>query len=540
MAVTTAPAEKFNLAALTQSSTARVALMAGGAATIVALMAAVWFWGQQPSYRVLFANYSDRDGGAIVAALQQMNVPYQVADGGGAILVPEKQVHDVRLKLASQGLPKGSGVGFELMENQKLGTSQFLEQVNFQRALEGELARTIQSLANVQSARVHLAMPKASVFLRDQQKPTASVMLNLHPGRPLEPQQVSAIVHLVASSVPELPVAGVTVVDQGGNLLSENDRPKSSNQLDPSQLKYVDEIQQAIARRIESILTPVVGQQNVRAEVSAEIDFSTSEQAAESYRPNQTPESTAIRSQHQSESQNTGSANAGGVPGALSNTPPQPATAPVTNPPQQPAQAAAAQPPSSRQKDSTVNYELDKTLRVTQQPMGGVKRLSVAVVVNHRTELDKQGKPVTRALSETEKTAITDLVKEAMGYNKERGDTLNVLNSAFVRNVPEAAPELPLWKDPDNIALAKEGGRYLLIAAAIAFLYFRQLKPLLRRLREPPPAPAPGPVEPVLAADGELLPPAQPKRNDLELARQVAKDDPRVVANVVRQWVGAE
>ncbi len=542
MAVTTAPAEKFNLAALTQSSTARVALMAGGAATIVALMAAVWFWGQQPSYRVLFANYSDRDGGAIVAALQQMNVPYQVADGGGAILVPEKQVHDVRLKLASQGLPKGSGVGFELMENQKLGTSQFLEQVNFQRALEGELARTIQSLANVQSARVHLAMPKASVFLRDQQKPTASVMLNLHPGRPLEPQQVSAIVHLVASSVPELPVAGVTVVDQGGNLLSENDRPKSSNQLDPSQLKYVDEIQQAIARRIESILTPVVGQQNVRAEVSAEIDFSTSEQAAESYRPNQTPESTAIRSQHQSESQNTGSANAGGVPGALSNTPPQPATAPVTNPPQQPAQAAAAQPPSSRQKDSTVNYELDKTLRVTQQLMGGVKRLSVAVVVNHRTELDKQGKPVTRALSETEKTAITDLVKEAMGYNKERGDTLNVLNSAFVRNVPEAAPELPLWKDPDNIALAKEAGRYLLIAAALAFLYFRQLKPLLRRMREPEPLPEPVPVEPVLAAETELLPPAPApaKPNDLELARQIAKDDPRIVANVVRQWVGAE
>ena len=542
MAVTTAPAEKFNLAAMTQSSTARVALMAGGAAIIVALMASIWLWGQQPSYRVLFANYSDRDGGAIVAALQQMNVPYQIADGGGAILVPEKQVHDVRLKLASQGLPKGSGVGFELMENQKLGTSQFLEQVNFQRALEGELARTIQSLANVQSARVHLAMPKASVFLRDQQKPTASVMLNLHPGRPLEPQQVSAIVHLVASSVPELPVAGVTVVDQGGNLLSENDRPKSANQLDPSQLKYVDEMQQAIARRIESILTPVVGQQNVRAEVSAEIDFSTSEQAAESYRPNQTPESTAIRSQHQSESQNTGSAS-GGVPGALSNTPPQPATAPVTNPPQAPGANAPPQAPSSRQKDSTVNYELDKTLRVTQQPMGGVKRLSVAVVVNHRTELDKQGKPVTRALTDAEKAAITDLVKEAMGFNKERGDTLNVLNSAFVRNAPEAMPELPLWKDPENISMAKEAGRYLLIAAALAFLYFRQLKPLLKRLRDPAPRPEPVPTEPVLSVDGELLPaePAAPsKRNDLELARQIAKDDPRVVANVVRQWVGAE
>ncbi len=537
MSVTTATAEKFSLAAMLQSSTARVALMAGGAAAIVALMAGIWFWGQQPAYRVLFANYSDRDGGAIVAALQQMNVPYQIADGGGAILVPEKQVHDVRLKLASQGLPKGGGVGFELMENQKLGTSQFLEQVNFQRALEGELARTIQALANVQSARVHLALPKASVFLRDQQKPTASVMLNLHPGRSLEPQQVSAIVHLVASSVPELPVAGVTVVDQNGNLLSDNSKPKSANQLDPSQLKYVDEMQQAIARRIESILTPIVGQQNVRAEVSAEIDFSTSEQAAESYRPNQTPESTVIRSQHQSESQSTGGAN-GGVPGTLSNTPPQPGTAPVTNPPQQ--AAGAAQPPGSRQKDSTVNYEVDKTLRVTQQPMGGVKRLSVAVVVNHRTELDKKGKPVTRALTDEEKAQLTDLVKEAMGFNKERGDSLNVVNSAFVSNAPEAMPELPLWKDPDNIALAKEAGRYLLIAVGIAFLYFRQLKPLLKRLREPAPLAASGPLEPVLSVDGELLPPAASKTNDLELARKSAKDDPRMVANVVKNWVGAE
>lgn len=541
MAVTTAPAEKFSLSGTLQSPAARVAMMVGGAAAIVALMAGIWIWGQQPAYRVLFANYSDRDGGAIVAALQQMNVPYQIADGGGAILVPEKQVHDIRLKLASQGLPKGGGVGFELMENQKLGTSQFLEQVNFQRALEGELARTIHSLANVQSARVHLALPKASVFLRDQQKPTASVMLNLHPGRALEPQQVSAIVHLVASSVPELPVAGVTVVDQNGNLLSENNKPKSANQLDPSQLKYVEEMQQAIARRIESILTPIVGPQNVRAEVSADIDFSVSEQAAESYRPNQTPESTVIRSQHQSESQTTGSPNAGGVPGALTNTPPQPGTAPVGNPP--PPPAANAQPPGSRQKDSTINYEVDKTLRVTQQPMGGVKRLSVAVVVNHRTELDKSGKPLTRALTEEEKAQLTDLVKEAMGYNKERGDTLNLVNSVFVGTAPEAIPELPIWKDPDNIALAKETGRYLLIAAAIAFLYFRQLKPLLGRLRNPAPPNAPlpgGPVEPVLSADGELLPAAPTKKNDLELARQVAKDDPRMVANVVKNWVGAE
>lgn len=544
MAVTTESPAGFSLPALMQSANARLLLMMGGAAAIVALMAGVWFWGQKPEYRVLFANYSDRDGGAIVAALQQMNVPYQVADGGGAILVPAPQVHEVRLKLASQGLPKGGGVGFELMENQKLGISQFLEQVNFQRALEGELARTIQSLANVQATRVHLAMPKATVFLREQQKPTASVLLNLHPGRSLEPQQVSAIVHLVASSVPELPVANVTVVDQNGNLLSDTSKPTGANQLDPTQLKYVDELQQAIARRIESIITPIVGAANVRAEVSAEVDFSTSEQAAETYRPNQAPENTVIRSQHQSESQSTGSATASGVPGALSNQPPQPATAPVTKPPgtNVPAAASAATPPGNRSKDSTINYEVDKTLKITQQPMGGIKRLSVAVVVNHKQETDKDGKPAFRALTDDEKTAITDLVKEAMGYNKDRGDTLNVVNSAFAKAAPPAIEELPLWKQPENIALAKDAGRYLLMAGIIAWLYFTQLKPLLARMR------APAPVSPVMIAepvpdDLQALPGASAgaaRVNDLDNAREIARDDPRMVANVVKNWVGAE
>ncbi|HJV73620.1 MAG TPA: flagellar basal-body MS-ring/collar protein FliF, partial [Noviherbaspirillum sp.] len=303
-----------------------------GAAAVVAIVAGAWMWSKKPEYRVLFSNFSDRDGGAIVASLQQMNVPYQFAEGGGAILVPEDRVHDARLKLASQGLPKGGNVGFELMENQKLGISQFLEQVNFQRALEGELARSIQSVAAVQAARVHLALPKNSVFVRDQQKPTASVLLNLHPGRNLDPQQVSAIVHLVASSVPELPTKNVTVVDQSGNLLSENGKRPGANGLDPTQLKYVQELQQSIVRRIESIITPIVGADNVRAEATADVDFSTSEQAAEMYKPNQGTNPATVRSQHTSEAQN-GNQNPAGVPGALTNQPPVPATAPLVTPP---------------------------------------------------------------------------------------------------------------------------------------------------------------------------------------------------------------
>ncbi|MDP2267200.1 MAG: flagellar basal-body MS-ring/collar protein FliF, partial [Thiobacillus sp.] len=306
-----------NFTGFTQSAGGRKIMLMLGVAAIVALMGAVWMWGQQPDYRVLFSNFSDRDGGAIVAELEKMNIPYKYAEGGGAVLVPADRVHDARLKLASQGLPKGGNVGFELMENQKLGSSQFVERVNFQRAMEGELARSIESVASVQAARVHLAMPKDSVFVSEQKTPTASVLLNLHPGRTLDTQQVSAIVHLVASSVPDLPTKNVTIVDQNGNLLSDTSKTASLNGMDPSQIKYVQDLQQNVVRRIESIISPIVGPTNVRAEATADVDFSRTEQAVESYKPNQTPDAMVIRSQQTSESLN-GSSNAGGVPGALS------------------------------------------------------------------------------------------------------------------------------------------------------------------------------------------------------------------------------
>jgi flagellar M-ring protein FliF len=517
-----------------------------GMAAVLAVMTGIWMWSQQPEYRVLFSNFSDRDGGAIVASLQQMNVPYKFADGGGAILVPASQVHDVRLKLASQGLPKGGNVGFELMENQKLGVSQFLEQVNFQRALEGELARSIQALAAVQAARVHLALPKASVFVREQQKPTASVLLNLHPGRTLDEQQVSAIVHLVASSVPELPAKNVTVVDQNGNLLSEQSKPGAKG-LDPNQFKYVQELQASIAKRIESILTPIVGQNNVRAEATADVDFSQTEQAAETYRPNGEPNSAAIRSQQSSESQNGSPATAAGVPGALTNQPPAPATAPLTAPAANGAQgnAAAAQAASTNvRKDMTVNYEVDKTVRYEQRPMGGIKRLSVAVVVNYRKEVDKAGKVTMKPLTEAEKTQITDLVREAMGYNKERGDTLNVVNSPFAGAEKEVIPEVPLWKRPEILDMGLVGGKYALGIGALLYLFFAVLRPMFRRVAQtfepaPPALPEPEPEEDI---EEEAVQPmgAKPRsyQDNLEAAKTLARNDPKMVANVVKAWVG--
>lgn len=536
------------MAGFAQAPITRNIFMILGAAAVVAVMVALWMWSQKPNYGVLFSNYSDKDGGAIVASLQQMNIPYKIADGGGAILVPTDQVHDLRLRLASQGLPKGGGVGFELMESQKLGVSQFLEQVNFQRALEGEMARSIQSIGAVQSARVHLALQKDSVFVREQKKPTASVLLNLHPGRSLDKHQVSAIVHLVASSVPNLPASNVTVVDQTGNLLSGSDKAMDANGLDPSQIKYVQELQQNIVKRVESIITPIVGGNNVRAEATAEVDFSRSEQAAESYKPNQPPNQPSVRSLQSSETQTLSNA-VSGIPGALSNQPPVPATAPITTPPATGAagtKPGATKPgtpaptPLNSHKDMTTNFEVDKTISYTQQPMGGLKRLSVAVVVNYKKET-KDGKTALTPLTDAEKTQISDLVKEAMGYNKERGDTLNVVNTPFAVTEKETIVDPPLWKRPEVHSMAITAGKYLLAGLVILYLFFAVLKPMLRKISS-------GfsfQQAPVNQNVNFNVQPAEPMgggrgyQQNLEAAKQLARQDPKVVANVVKGWVGS-
>lgn len=536
-----------------QTAFGRNILLGVVGAVVLAVMVAVWMWSQQPEYRVLFANYSDKDGGAITASLDQMGVKYKFSEGGSAILVASNVVHDVRLKLAAQGLPKGGNVGFELMENQKLGVSQFLEQVNYQRSLEGELARSIQSLAAVSTARVHLALPKPQVFVRDQQKPTASVLLNLQTGRTIDAAQVSAIVHLVASSVPELAPASVTVVDQAGNLLSDtSNKSATGKNLDPNQLKYVVQLQQGIVNQVQSLIEPLVGKGNVRAEATADVDFAQTDTAAESYKPNSPPEPQAIRSQQSSEAGAGAAANPGGVPGALSNQPPGAATAPITaGAPGAPAAAAAG----PTRKDSTTNFEVDKTVRYEQKPMGGIKRLSVGVVVNYRRLVDPKTSKVTiKALTAAEVAQINDLVREAMGFNKERGDTLNVTNAPFDGvDRPEDPPAAtPWWRDSSNIDLAKEIGKFMLAAVVLLFLWFRFLSPLLRPLMrkidkltaDPDPVAAETAEEAIehQIEEQEAAVAVQVQsgyRDNLMMAKKLAADDPRVVANVVKAWVGA-
>lgn len=550
----TLPASPLQLAAqrFNDIPMQRKLALGGALAAALALIVGLALWSRVPDYAVLFSNIGEKDGGAIIAALQQQNVPYKYSEGGHAILVPSDVVHDVRLKLAGQGLPKGGSIGFELMEGQKLGLSQFAEQINYQRALEGELARTIGTLAAVDGARVHLAIPKQTAFLRDDQKPSASVVLNLLGGRTLDAAQVGGIVHLVASSVPQLQPASVSVLDQNGNLLSNNRDGSQVAGLNPTQLKYVKEIESDTTRRIESILEPLLGKGNYRVQAAADIDFSQSEQTAETYKPNPSPEA-AIRSQQVSES-STNQPQAAGVPGALTNQPPAPATAPITQPaaPGTPGAAGATAlgnqpPPLTSRRDSTTNYELDKTIQHVKNQVGQIRRLSVAVLVNQKTSVGKDGVAKPVPMPEEELKRINDLSREAMGFNQGRGDTINVASAPFTE-VKDAAPETPVWKDPEVLGFGKELFKYGLVAGVAAYVLFGLLRPLVRSFTEPPEAEPSEPEVRDLTPDEqaqaqaqiELSPEAQAQlsfEQRLANARELSKTDPKLIAQVIKDWV---
>ncbi|WP_207001991.1 flagellar basal-body MS-ring/collar protein FliF [Trinickia mobilis] len=528
-------------------------------ALLVAVVAALVMWSRTPDYKVLYSNLSDRDGGAIITALQQANIPYKFADAGGAILVPSDQVHEMRLRLAALGLPKGGSVGFELMDNQKFGISQFAEQVNYQRALEGELEKTIESISTVREARVHLAIPKPSVFVRDREAPSASVLVNLYPGRALDEGQVIAITHMVASAVPDMPVKNVTIVDQDGNLLTQS---SSATGLDPSQLKYVRQIEHDTQQRIDAILAPLFGAGNAHSTVSADIDFSKVEQTAESYGPNSSPAQTAIRSQQTSSSTEASTGAAQGVPGALSNTPPQPASAPI-NAPASGASAVSATP-LSEHKDSTTNYELDKTIRHTEREIGSIKRLSVAVVINNVPVTDAKGHMTMQPVPADLLTKVDQLVKDAMGYDAQRGDSVNVVNSAFTK-IDDPFSNIPWWRTPDMLALYKQIATWLGIGAVALILYFVMVKPALRRAFPPPLPPGEATAAVAIGSAGEpvlldgipaegadkaaldddgvnvnLLSFESEKHKferNLDYARTIARQDPKIVATVVKNWV---
>ncbi|MRR50880.1 MAG: flagellar basal body M-ring protein FliF [Rhodocyclaceae bacterium] len=543
-AASTALPFNLSLEAINRLSARQKMAAAAATALAIAILSAAWMWAKAPVYGVLFSNLEEKDGGQIIATLQQQNIPYKLSDSGSAIMVPSAQVHDIRLRLASQGLPRGGFVGFEVMESMKLGASQFQEQINYQRALEGELARTISTISSVRGARVHLAIPKQTAFLRDEMKPSASVLVNLLGGRTLEPTQVAGIVHLVSSSVPQLNAANVSVIDQDGTLISRQPDSQRAEALDPSQLKYVREVEQTTIRRIEEILATVVGKTNIKAQVSADVDFSQSELVAETYKPNPSPE-TAIRSQQTAET-GTASPEAIGVPGALTNQPPVPAVAPLTNPAVPGAAQATAnstKQPVNYSRNATTNYELDKTVKHTKGGPGTIRRLSVAVVVNHKASIDaKTGKPKAVPYSDAEMKQINDLVREAMGYNKDRGDTVSIANAPFTSEPEATTPILDRVQPYSGNIL--EFVKYLAFAVIAWLLWTRLLQPLFARIAETMAAQARDQQALAMAtAHGaghhEASPQVQAYEEKLEAARDLVRQDPKVVANVIKEWVGA-
>jgi flagellar M-ring protein FliF len=528
--------------------------LAAALAASIALIVGLAMWSSAPEYKVLFSNLSEKDAGTITTTLQQMNAPYKT-EAGGTLLVPAEQVYDLRFKLAAQGLPKGGAVGFELMDSPKLGMTQFQEQIAFQRGMEGELARTVQALSPVESARVHLAIPKPSVFIRDKQAPSASVLVNLHPGRALDPGQVQSIVHLVSSSVPELSPNNVTVVDQAGNLLTSKSDSQSARGLNASQLDYIRQMESYYAQRIEAIVSPIVGEGNVKAEVRADLDFSESEATSETYKPNPTPDAQSVRSLQTVEDINNAGNAAQGVPGALTNQPPGPATAPLNAPAGANAGpnvgAGQAGGGNSSRKENTTNFELDKTIRHTKEPLGRIKRLSVAVVVNYKAGAkDAAGiaaKPTP--LSPAELTQINNLVRESMGFSQPRGDTVNVVNAAFTDSKVEL--DIPLWKDPDNVSMAKSLLKNLLIFGLAFYLVFGVLRPILRDMTKPPEPEKPedgaegaagghgeGGHDGVPGSDGHT--PTDTYAEILAKVREFAKADPKVTADIVKEWMAKE
>lgn len=521
-------------------------------AASVALGVAVVLWSQTPNYSLLYGNLSQRDAGDVVAALEQASIKFKVDNATGAVMVASKDLHSARLKLAGDGLPRGNNMGFELLQQETgLGTSRAVEAARFHRALEGELARTISTLSPVQSARVHLATPKQSVFVRKKKEPSASVVVKLFSGRSLEKSQVASIVHLVAASVPELDSSKVTVVDQKGTLLS-TDMDAREMMLTANQFEYTRNLENHYRQRVVDILVPFLGEENISAQVTAEVDFTLTEQTSERFNPDM----PALRSEQVNE-ESSKLSSVQGVPGAISNQPPAAGTAPETAGGQAGAAGEGASPLNSS-KRATRNYELDKTISHTRLSASNLKRLSVAVVVDNTVTTADDGAVTSRERTPEEISRISNLVKEAIGFSAQRGDSVRVVNAAFqIPEPPAAIPEIPIWEEPWVWDVAKQVGGLILVLVLIFVVLMPTLKKLIATqpvYAQAPggagmPVPAGAPGQQMAGAQGGgtyvdqetgeavQLPGPAKYEDTLKAARQMVNDDPKRVAQVVKSWV---
>lgn len=532
----------------------RTLLLAGvGLLALVALLVTLGLSVGKADYRLLFTSLGEKDGATVIAKLDQMGVPYKFADGGGSILVPADRVYELRMKLSAAGVNKGSIAGYEILDgNSSFGQSDGQQRVQLKRALEGELTRTIQSLASVQAARVMLSMPQQNGFFREQQKPTASVTVQLHAGRTLEREQIAGIVHLVASSVPELNTRAVSVLDGEGALLWPQDERNGAAGFDSAQLRYLKEVESSHLKRVMELLEPVVGRENLRATVTAEVDFTQQESTAEEFKPNQGEAPAAVRALRTEESTQSDPARASGVPGAASNQPPAPATAPLTAAaaPLQAAQTGTGA--GNARRESETSFAVDKMVRVTRNASGNVRRLHAAVVVNHRTGSDAKGKPTSTPLSEEEMQKLTALVQQGIGFSQERGDSVRVVNAPFRVETLAPTAELPLYQQPWLLDLLRSGmtpAALALVALVIVFALVRPAVKAAATASQTATAARGTQLDAVVADDDKTLDPGTPGQalaleastsGKLKSARQLARENPTMVANVVRNWVNGE
>lgn len=524
----------------------QLGLMLGLAAS-VAVGVGVVLWAQEEDYRPLYSSLDRLDSTEVLEVLDSAGIGYRMDRRSGALLVPADRIHDARLRLAEISDPNSRTQGFELLDQeQPLGTSQFMEDARYRRSLEGELARTIASLHSVRSARVHLAMPRQSVFLRDRREPSASVLVELFPGRRIEPEQVRSITNLVASSIPELRAESVTVVDQRGSLLSrlalEDPELIQANR----QLQHAQRLEERTVRRIHAILEPVLGPGRFHAEVAVDVDFTASEEAQERYRPD--PE--AVRSESRSEEVRGNQDLVVGIPGALSNQPPAEAAAPE--------QAGEESDPGgtrrqgeSRRQQSVRNYELDRTISYTRHDVGRIARLTVAVAVDDRL-VPEGGEPSPWTADEL--AQLTLLVQDAVGFDASRGDSVNLVQTRFFQGGQEfpTLEEEP-WYRSEWVPSAL---RWLLAIIALGVLVLGVLRPVMRSLSQPLredagleglPAPTEELPRELLAeqaaglseAGGMLLPPPESYEQQIDYIKGLIADDPGRVAQVVKQWVAS-
>ncbi len=529
----------------------QVALLVGVAAAVAV---AIWLviWSQGQNYTVLYGQLSDRESGQVMDALTAAGIEFKL-NPSGAVSVPESKVQEARIRLASQGLPQSDAMGIEMIQKEStLGSSSMMESARYQSVLETELARTIVKVQGVQSARVHLALPKPSVFLRDARKATASVLLQLYPGRRLEPGQVAAIVHLVASSVPELSATDVTLVDQEGTLLNSPDE-NSEQAAATRQFAETRKVEESYQQRIVDLLEPIVGPGRVRATVTADMDFTVTEETRENY----DPQKTAVRSEQTSTEQRRGGDGTEGIPGALSNEPPGTSGAPslagaaAAGSAAAPGGAGAAQAtatsggPSSSSQRSTRNFEVDRTLSYVKQPVGVLKRLSVGVVLDDWQKVDADGKATTSAMSDADIKRFTKLVQDSIGLRDDRGDKLEVLNQAFKSSpAPGPVDGPPLWETPWVTQLAKQ----IVGAGLVLVVAFLVLRPLMKSLTKSVPrlggagggAGLDGDRVSISGQGGKAIKLAPSFEQQIAAARTLVGQDPRRAAQVVKDWVSAD